>query len=126
MGGSLGVMLLADPRGLSVGASGAVFGVFAAFAVLQMSRGLSPWANGIGSTIMLNLFITFAVPGISIGGHLGGIVAGAATGALLIGVNPAQARERVRQLNIWGPASAVLGLALFGAAIAAAYALPSV
>ena len=126
IGGSLGVTLLAGPLDLTVGASGAIFGVFAAFAVLQVSRGLSPWANGIGSTILLNLFITFAVPGISIGGHLGGLVTGAVAGALLIGVNPRQALERQKQLPLFGGAVAGLAAVLFAASIAAAHALPLV
>lgn len=124
LGGSLGIVLLAGPRSLTVGASGAIFGVFGAFAVLQLSRGMSPWANGIGSTILLNLFITFAVPGISIGGHLGGLAAGAGVGALLLGINPSQARERQGQLNVFGPVVGGVAVALLVAAILAANALP--
>lgn len=93
IGGSLGVILLSDNQP-TVGASGAIFGIFGAFAVLSLSRGVSPMASGIGSTILLNLFITFTVPGISIGGHLGGLVAGAACGALFFGINPEDAARR--------------------------------
>ncbi|MFN8053105.1 MAG: rhomboid family intramembrane serine protease [Acidimicrobiales bacterium] len=123
IGGSLGVILLAGPRDLTVGASGAIFGVFGAFAVLQLSRGMNPMQSGIGSTILLNLVITFAVPGISIGGHLGGLLTGVACAALLIGINPTQARDRMSKLRIYGPAVAVLGVALLGASLAAAQAL---
>lgn len=123
IGGSLGVVLMAAPNEVTVGASGAIFGVFAAFAVLQVSRGSSPWANGIGSTILLNLFITFAVPGISIGGHLGGLVTGAAAGALLIGINPRQAMEREKQLPLYGGAVVGLGVALFVVSIVASHSM---
>jgi membrane associated rhomboid family serine protease len=44
------------------------------------SRGINPFQTSLGGTIMLNLLITFAIPGISIGGHIGGIVGGAIGG----------------------------------------------
>ena len=115
IGGSLGVMLLSDAAP-TVGASGAIFGIFGAFAVLSLSRGISPMASGIGSTILLNLFITFTVPGISIGGHVGGLLAGAACGAMLFGVNPDQARDRRARQQRVGNDWAVLGsMAALGA-----------
>ncbi|HLU42348.1 MAG TPA: hypothetical protein VKZ55_08130, partial [Microthrixaceae bacterium] len=42
-----------------------------------------PWRSGIGGLVLINLVLTFAVPGISIGGHVGGLLAGAAAGAIL-------------------------------------------
>jgi hypothetical protein len=33
---------------------------------------------------MLNLVLTFAIPGISIGGHIGGIIGGAAAGWVVL------------------------------------------
>ncbi|MBT3247788.1 MAG: rhomboid family intramembrane serine protease [Actinobacteria bacterium] len=74
--GSLGVMLM-DPTALTVGASGAVFGLMAAMFVHQQRRGISPWRSGIGGLVLLNVFFTFGRPGISIGGHLGGLLGGA-------------------------------------------------
>ncbi len=75
-GGSLGVILL-DQGALAAGASGAVFGLLAAAAVGLWRQGVNPFSTGIGTVLLLNLFITFAIPGISIGGHLGGAAAGA-------------------------------------------------
>jgi membrane associated rhomboid family serine protease len=83
LGGSLGVVLL-DKGGISAGASGAVFGLMAAAAVGQWRRGINPMSTGIGATLLLNLVITFAIPGISIGGHLGGAIAGAICGAVML------------------------------------------
>jgi membrane associated rhomboid family serine protease len=83
LGGSLGVVLL-DKGGISAGASGAVFGLMAAAAVGQWRRGINPMTTGIGATLLLNLVITFAIPGISIGGHIGGALAGAACGAVML------------------------------------------
>ncbi len=74
--GSFGALLL-SPDGFTVGASGAVFGIAAAAVVVLRSRGIDPMASGLPMFIGLNLAITFIVPGISIGGHLGGLVGGA-------------------------------------------------
>jgi membrane associated rhomboid family serine protease len=93
-GGSLGALIL-QPGGLHGGASGAVFGLMGVTAVAYQQRGINPMRTQIGSLLVMNLAITFLVPGISIGGHLGG----AATGGLcaLIVTAPRQntvSRER--------------------------------
>src|SRR3712207_9209330 len=63
-----------DPTTQTVGASGAVFGLMGAAFVLSRARGIDPMQSGIGPMILLNLAFTFFFPGISIGGHLGGLV----------------------------------------------------
>jgi membrane associated rhomboid family serine protease len=73
--GSFGALLL-DPNSLTVGASGAVFGIFGATFVIARSRGVDALASSIGVILLLNLAITFGRPEISIGGHLGGLAAG--------------------------------------------------
>ena len=83
LGGALGVILI-DTAGISAGASGAVFGLLAAATVGLWRRGVNPFTTGIGTALLLNLFITFAIPGISIGGHLGGAIAGAICGAVML------------------------------------------
>lgn len=87
LAGSLGVMI-ADPGALTVGASGAVFGLFGYALILQWSRGINPMDTGLGGIILINLVFTFAVPGISIGGHLGGLVGGAIAGVLFDVLRP--------------------------------------
>ncbi len=77
LAGSLGALLLTDPGAATTGASGAVFGLMAAAFVMQRARGINPMQSGIGPVILLNLGITFLIPGISIGGHLGGLAGGA-------------------------------------------------
>jgi membrane associated rhomboid family serine protease len=73
--GSLGALLL-SPESLSIGASGAVFGVLSATFVIARGRGIDALASSVGILIVLNLAISFGVPGISVGAHLGGLVAG--------------------------------------------------
>ena len=92
LGGSFGALLL-DPNELTVGASGAIFGLMAAAFLIARSRGLDELASQIGFFVILNLVFTFSIPNISIGGHLGGLVGGALA-ALLI-----NALERGRTSN---------------------------
>jgi len=83
LGGSAGALAL-SPNAITGGASGAVFGLMAAAAVGLHQRGVNPMRTGIGATLMLNLLITFALPGISVGGHLGGAVMGAIVGYAML------------------------------------------
>ena len=78
LAGSFGA-LVAEPTALTVGASGAVFGLMAAAFVFQRARGIDPWRSGLGPVILLNLALPFVFPGlnISIGGHIGGLIGGA-------------------------------------------------
>jgi membrane associated rhomboid family serine protease len=76
--GSFGA-LLATPAP-SLGASGAIFGLMGAAAVELRARGLSVMQSGIGTLIIFNLVLSFAVPGISVGDHIGGLIGGALAG----------------------------------------------
>jgi membrane associated rhomboid family serine protease len=77
LAGSFGAILLTGTEAFTVGASGAIFGLAAAAFVLARGRGLDAIATQIGFLIVLNLAFTLAIPGISIGGHLGGLIGGA-------------------------------------------------
>jgi membrane associated rhomboid family serine protease len=81
--GSLGIMVL-EPNDLAVGASGAVFGLFAAAFVIARGRRLEAIAMQLGGLLLINLLITFAVPGIAIGAHLFGAAGGALCGLLIL------------------------------------------
>ncbi|MFY8238363.1 MAG: rhomboid family intramembrane serine protease, partial [Ilumatobacteraceae bacterium] len=83
LGGAVGALVL-SPNALTGGASGAVFGLMAAASVGLQQRGVNPLKTGIGATLILNLLITFTIPGISIGGHLGGALMGAAAGYAML------------------------------------------
>lgn len=82
LAGSLGVLLL-DPAALTGGASGAVFGLMGAAFLLLRRRGVDPMQSGIGGLIVVNLLLTFARPGISVGGHLGGLAGGVVAAGVL-------------------------------------------
>ena len=85
LGGSLGVLVIeADSRGLHGGASGAVFGLMAAATIGMHRRGINVFQSGIGTLLLINLVLTFTIPGISIGGHLGGAVTGAICGLAML------------------------------------------
>jgi len=110
LGGALGVMVL-DPNSLTAGASGAVYGLMGAAFLGMRRRGVDPMQSGIGGLIVVNLFITFIIPGISIGGHLGGLAAGAAAGAILF------ATEEGDRRPVGLAACAALAAALFLASL---------
>jgi len=82
--GSLGALIL-DPNALTIGASGAVFGLFGASFLLARERGMNALAGELGLLIVINLVFTFASSrNISVGGHLGGLAGGAICAALII------------------------------------------
>jgi len=74
LAGSAGALLQA-PTTPVVGASGAIFGVLGAMLVIQW-QATGRLAGPALTLIVINLLFSFAVPGISWGGHVGGLVAG--------------------------------------------------
>ncbi len=66
----------------TAGASGAIFGIMGAQAVLLLRLRRSPVP--IISVIAINVIISISLPGISFWGHAGGLVAGAATAAAFL------------------------------------------
>lgn len=104
LAGSLGALVM-QPGSLHVGASGAIFGLFGSVVAYQLSRGLNPFATSVGPLLVLNLVITFALPGISAGGHLGGLVGGLIGGVVLFGlprrpVEPSLGREAAMLVSL--------------------------
>ena len=91
---------------------GAVFGLMGAAFVMARHRGMEELASQIGLFVVLNLVFTFAVPGISMGGHIGGLIGGALA-ALLV----EQFGKRVRGSNrIVLEAAALILIAVFSVA----------
>jgi membrane associated rhomboid family serine protease len=82
LGGSVAVYLLTEPNSLTVGASGAIFGLLGALLVIYKRLRLD--LRQLGVILALNAFITFTVSSISWQGHLGGFVVGAVVGAAMV------------------------------------------
>ncbi len=134
-GGSVVYLLMSSPPGPAdlavgqcgswcqgaVGASGAVFGLFGAFLVLQRRLGRS--AAGMYVLIGINAVIGFVIPGIAWQAHLGGLLTGVAAAAVIayagrrgsdaamgaVAVNAARRRAGPLQ---WAGLAAILGLLL--------------
>lgn len=115
LAGSFGALLF-EPQGVTVGASGACFGLLGALIVVAYYRGISIWQSGLGLTLVINVVFSLSVPGISIGGHVGGVIGGAICGWLIV-----QLAER-RQMAalaltgcvIVGVMSVIAGIAVAG------------
>jgi membrane associated rhomboid family serine protease len=83
LAGSFGALLF-EPGALTVGASGACFGVLGALIVVAHNRRISLWQCGLALTLLINIVFSFSVSGISIGGHLGGLIGGLISGAVVV------------------------------------------
>ena len=75
LAGAFGALVV-EPNTLTVGASGAVFGLAGAVFIIARGRGMNALAGEIGLLILFNLIFSFVVPRISIGGHIGGLIGG--------------------------------------------------
>ncbi|MER7587289.1 rhomboid family intramembrane serine protease [Micromonospora sp. NPDC127501] len=93
LGGNVAAYLFSSPRAATVGASTAVFGLFAALIIIE--RRLGRDISRIIPILVINLVFTLAVPGISIPGHLGGLVVGALM-ALVLAYAPRSRRTLVQ------------------------------
>ncbi|KAA0024930.1 rhomboid family intramembrane serine protease [Antrihabitans cavernicola] len=83
LGGSASVLAL-QPNAATAGASGAIFGLFGAQAVILLRLKQSP--GPVLAIIFINVVISVSLPGISLWGHMGGLAAGTiATAGLLFG-----------------------------------------
>jgi membrane associated rhomboid family serine protease len=77
LAGSAGALVL-SPGNPTVGASGAIFGILGAGLVMEQQRDYVFGGSAMG-VIVANLVLTFAWSGnISVGGHIGGLIGGAA------------------------------------------------
>jgi len=101
LGSSVSVMVFGATVSLTIGASGAIYGLMGA--LLVTFKRLRYDLRQLLIILALNVYITFQFPGISWQGHLGGLVVGAIVGAAM--VYPPQPSRRNWQ---WGTAIGVV------------------
>ena len=115
LAGSAGA-LVQSPHTPTLGASGAIFGILGAMLIIEW-QATGRLAGNAMTLIVINLVISFAIPGISWGGHVGGLI-----GGILITLAYAHWSDRGRaqygQLGLGG----IIGLVVVGVgSIALAY-----
>jgi membrane associated rhomboid family serine protease len=112
--GGLFSMAFGGDGGWSVGASGAIFGLFGAWMFVAWKMRHSPGGramfNQLGVLMAINIALPFLVPGIDWLGHFGGFVAGVAIAGLwsVFAVGNVRART-IRTLIGIGAIAAILG-----------------
>ncbi len=119
LAGSFGALLF-QPLSLTVGASGAIFGIFGALIIVARARGIPIWGSGLGLVLVLNLLFSVSFRGISIGGHLGGLVGGLIAGWLVVEIGE---RRHQPSLALLGCAALAVGCALAAVAVAGGHGL---
>lgn len=83
LAGSFGAILF-EPDVPTLGASGALFGIFGALIVVAHSRHIPLWRSGLIPVLILNFVFTLTIANVSLGAHLLGLIAGLATGWLVV------------------------------------------
>lgn len=132
IGGSVGYFVLVPASGAfdsnwftgAVGASGAIFGLFAALVVVN--RRLGREIGGIVGIILINTVIGFSVPNIAWQAHLGGLVTGALASLVLSrGAGHAQVTGRGRRqaAGLVGVLGILVALTIVKAAAVPSYLL---
>jgi membrane associated rhomboid family serine protease len=106
LGGSVAVYLLSAPASVTLGASGAIFGLFGATFVIGHRLNLD--VRWVAALIVINIVFTVVAPAMGAGpiswqGHLGGLLTGSVVGAAF-----AYAPERRRGVVVAGLTAALL------------------
>ena len=110
--GSFGALLI-SPGAFTVGASGAVYGLMGALVMVYRDRGIPITQSPIFGLLVINLIFTLFYPGISIGGHLGGMAGGALAALLVLEAD----RRRSRALGL-AACAAISAVAIVGGIVA--------
>lgn len=111
LAGSLAALLV-SPHELTVGASGAVFGLMAAVLLEARARQIPELQRWVTVLIVFNLAFSFVYPGISWGGHVGGLLGGALSTLVF------QLGDRYRQRALALAGCVAIGAGAFAGGIA--------
>ena len=82
LAGSFGALLF-TPGAPTLGASGAIFGVFGALIMVARARHIPLWSSGLLPILLFNFIYTLTIANVSVGGHVFGCLSGFATGWLV-------------------------------------------
>ena len=119
VGGGIGVELLGPE--VAVGASGGAFAVMGAMLMHSLVHRQSLRGSPILTLVGLNLVITFLIPNISIGGHLGGLAAGGIAGAMMFAAPKAGVPATARGALVLSSTVLMLGFGAFLANVIVGY-----
>jgi membrane associated rhomboid family serine protease len=108
IGGNVAAYLFSSPAVATAGASGAIFGLFAALFVVMRKLGRD--TSAVWPLLVINLVFTFLVPGISIAAHLGGLATGAVVAAGLAYAPGPDSRRTMVQVGTVVAVLIVLGV----------------
>ena len=108
--GTTATYVLGDVRQTAAGASGAIFGLFAAAYVIERRRGNGA-AQQYAVLLGINLVLTFTIPFIDVRGHLGGLVGGALAALVLVLTPRGPSRALVQGAGL-GLLAGLLGVAV--------------
>ncbi len=109
LGGNVACYIFSPNPPGSVGASTAIYGLFAAYFLVLKRLGRD--ATSVIPIIVINIVLTFTIPGISIAGHLGGLVTGAVAG-LGLAYAPRENRTLIQSMALVGTFVALIGIAI--------------
>jgi membrane associated rhomboid family serine protease len=101
LGGATAIQLFGSPGQYVAGASTAIYGLLGGLGVLMLAHRQD--IRGLLTLLAINVFISF-LPGVSLLGHLGGLLAGALAAAVLLVTR--------RRVSLQLPALAALGVLL--------------
>ena len=82
LAGSFGALWF-TPDVPTLGASGAIFGIFGALIMVARARRIPLWQSGLLPILLFNFVYTLTIANVSVGGHLFGCLSGFATGWLV-------------------------------------------